>query len=301
MLHILYGEDKNNLAYELHRLMQSHKTTSIRHVYFDNNYQQIIDDVCQLDLFNNDELFIVHDATFLLNNKPIDLQLTEELSQLTQEIYFIVSSKKESFNKHTTNMKIKKIAKFTSTSKRSLINNILKSQSIKFENIDLQSTFENLVANDPFMVESELNKIILLADNKVITKSMLDQAINDSTELNIFKLTNYLLTNNKTALISLYDNLIALKHQPIELMQIMATQLFNLKILKQAMVKRYSQSEIETQLKINKFVQYANRDILNKITIDKINQVINELALLDYNIKHSLVNPYLGLKIMLSK
>jgi DNA polymerase-3 subunit delta len=301
MLHILYGDDKNNLAYELHLTLQYHSANPIRHLYFDDNHKHIIDDVCQLNLFNSDEIFIIHDATFLLSDKPTDLELTQKLAQLTQEIYFVLSTKKDSFNKYTKNMNIKKISKFTSTSKRALINNLLKSQNVKFESSAIQSTFENLTNNDPFMIESEINKLILLANNRIITKVMVDQAINDSTELNIFKMTNYLLTNDKESLIKLYDNLIALKYQPIELMQIMATQLFNLKLLKQAITERYSQVEIESQLKINKFVQFANRDILKNISIDKINQVIKELTILDYNIKHSLVNPYLGFKLMLSK
>jgi DNA polymerase III delta subunit len=81
----------------------------------------------------------------------------------------------------------------------------------------------------------------------------------------------------------------------------MASQLFNLKLLKQAIQRRFSQIEIENQLKITKFAQFANRDILNKISMDKLEQAISDLTLLDYNIKHSLINPYLGLKLMLSK
>jgi DNA polymerase-3 subunit delta len=178
---------------------------------------------------------------------------------------------------------------------------LLKSQDVTFENDKLLDEFENLVSLDPFMIENELNKLILATDHKIITKSILEKAISSSTELNIFKLTTYLLLRNKELLINLYDNLITLKYQPVELIQIMASQLFNLKLLKQATLEHYSQTDIENGLKITKFMQFANRDILSKVTINQLDQVINELTLLDYNVKHNLANPYLGLKLILSK
>ncbi|MDR0674782.1 MAG: hypothetical protein LBF36_00715 [Mycoplasmataceae bacterium] len=301
MVHIFYGEDKNSMAYELHKLVQYYAFVPIQHIYFDNNHQQIIDCVYQIDLFNNEQVFVIHNATFLINSEIQDMELTQKLMHASNELYLIVIGKKDSFNKYAKGVDIKKISKFNNASKQALINNLLKSQNVRFDSNATQQEFENLTSNDPFMMENEINKLILISQNKIITKNMLDNAINDSTELNIFKLIKYLLINDKKSLIKLYDNLIVLKYQPIELIQVMSSQLFNLKLLKQAMMQHYSQTEIESQLKITKFMQFANYDILNKITIDKLNLTINELASLDYNIKHSLINPYLGLKLMLSK
>lgn len=261
----------------------------------------MIDAVCQIDLFHEQRIFVIHDATFLLGSNAQDLLLTKKLGSLTQELYLLVVTKKSSFNQHTKELDVKKIHKFTLATKRALINNLLKAEGVSFVNSEIQTEFENIINNDPFMIESELNKLMLIAENKVITKTMVDQAISDSTELNIFKLTNHLLCGDKKRLLQLFDKLIMLKYQPIELMQVMASQLFNLKLFKLAMIERYTQSEIEQQLKINKFMQFANRDILKHTSVDKLNQVINELTLLDYNIKHGLINPYLGLKLMLSK
>jgi DNA polymerase-3 subunit delta len=300
MLTIFCGDDQNNLAYEVHKITQYHANTPIKHLYFDDNYQHILDAVCQIDLFEEEQIFIIHDATFLLNSKPNDLHLTEMLSKLNQELYFVIETKKRIFNKYAKDANIKVVSKFTAASKHALINLLLKQAEVRFENNSAQELFEGDLTNDPFMVEIELNKLVLSANNRVITQVLVERLINETAELNIFNLVRHLLNDDKESLIKLYDNLITLKYQPIELIQIMASQLFNLKILKLANANRYSQYDIEDKLRITKFMQFANRDILNKITIDRLNQTIKALTLLDYNIKHSLVNPYLGLKLMLS-
>ncbi|MDR1235090.1 MAG: hypothetical protein LBJ97_03360 [Mycoplasmataceae bacterium] len=302
MINVFYGDDKNNLAYEIHKVVDYHNNAQIQHLYFDDNHQEIIDQICQTDLFATSKVFIVHDATFLLSDKPKELDLSQKICSVAeQDIYLSINTKKETFNKFAKQVNLKKISKFTLASKKSLINNLIKQSKMSFQNNSAYDLFENTVSNDPFMIETEVDKLLLAANNGIISKSIVEKLINNSAELNIFKMTNYLLTNNKEQLIKLYDSLIMLKYQPIELIQIMSSQLFNLKLLKQAVIEHYSQTMIEEQLKITKFVQYANRDTLNNISLEKIDQTIFALTLLDYNIKHSLINPYLGLKLMLTK
>jgi DNA polymerase-3 subunit delta len=228
--------------------------------------------------------------------------LTEKLCSLDDKnIYCVVFTKKNTFNVHAKKMNVKKISKFSATNKQALINIILKKNHVSFANKKDQEYFEANIPNNPFMVESEMNKLLLIANNGLIDKTAITELINDLTEGNVFKLTNYLLLNDKDALISLYDNLIIMKYQPVELIQIMATQLFNLKLLKIALDKHYSQATIESELKINRFVQFSNYELLKKTSLSRINQTIDALSLLDYNIKHGLVNPYQGLKLMLAK
>ncbi|MDR0740082.1 MAG: hypothetical protein LBF00_04345 [Mycoplasmataceae bacterium] len=302
MITIFYGDDKNTLDYELYNLIRFHNNTPIQHLYFKDNYDEILDSVCQMNLFTNDNIFIIHDAAFLLSTKPKESTLSQKLCSLDEKkIYFFILTKKNSFNMYTKKVNIKKIAKFSTTNKRTLINTILKNNHIDFADEITRQYFENNMTNNPFLIESELNKLLLTSNDGLITKTAVTQLINNSIESNVFKLTNYLLLNDKAALITLYDNLIILKYQPIELIQVIATQLFNLKLLKIALDKHYSNTKIETELNINKFVQFSNYDLLKKTSLEKINQTIITLSLLDYNIKRGLVNPYQGLKLMLAK
>ncbi|MDR3257623.1 MAG: hypothetical protein LBT17_02390 [Mycoplasmataceae bacterium] len=299
MLTIFYGDDKNNLDYEAHKVINLHRDAPIAHLYFDDNHQEIIDDVSQTSLFESDKVYFIHDASFLASSKVNDVNLLKKLQDIGGTIYLFLETKKTiNVDKEIT---IKKVPKFVKSSKHALINTILLVNKFKFVNNALQEKFESLLADDPFLVEGELHKLFLASENHVINEANLEQVIDDSTELNVFKLTNYLLSNDKKSLVKLYDSLIALKYQPTELIQIMASQLFTMKLLKQALMEGYSISRIETELKIPKYVQFVNRDVLNGISMTKLDQIINDFTLLDYNLKHNLINPYQGLKLTLVK
>ncbi|MDR3330562.1 MAG: hypothetical protein LBS76_04830 [Mycoplasmataceae bacterium] len=299
MITIFYSEDKNNLAYEIHKVVNFHNATPIVHLHFDDNHQEIIDDVSQTDLFETNKIYLIHESSFLVSPKTKDVQLLELLQTIDATIYLFLETKKAiSPPKEAI---VKKIPKFVQSSKHALVNNLLLANKFKFASSVSQDKFENLLANDPFLIESELNKLFLASTNNIIDEKVLEQVINDSTELNIFKLTTHLLSNDKKQLIKLYDNLIVLKYQPVELIQIMASQLFTMKLLKIAITKGYSSAHIETELKIPKYVQFVNHDILNKVSMKNLDQIIMDLTLLDYNLKHNLINPYQGLKLVLVK
>jgi DNA polymerase-3 subunit delta len=299
MVTVFYGDDKNNLDYEIHKIIDLHRDFPIAHLYFDDNHQEIIDDVSQTSLFESKKIYLIHDASFLTSSKSKDTTLFKTLHDIDATIYLFLETKK------TLNVSkeiiVKKIPRFLKSSKHALVNTILSANNFKFITSALQKEFEDLLSDDPFLVEGELNKLFLASDNNIIDEKILNQIINDSTELNIFKLTNHLLNNDKKSLIKLYDGLIALKYQPMELIQIIASQLFTMKLLKLAIMQGYSIGKIETELKIPKYVQFVNRDVLNKISATKLDQIINDFTLLDYNLKHNLINPYHGLKLALVK
>ncbi|MDR1991739.1 MAG: DNA polymerase III subunit delta [Mycoplasmataceae bacterium] len=301
MLHVIYGENENSVSYEIHKLLKSLVNANIIHLYFDNNHQEILDSILQTNLFFNNQTFIIHAASFLQNEDSASLSLTDKISQINQEIYCFLLTKKTKFNEFVKSATLKKITKFNNAHKLTLIKTVLAQNNFRFEDNSIQTLFENIIDDNPFLVETELDKLMLLSENKIITKKMVEQVINDSAEFNIFKLVNYLITGNKIALLQLYERLILLKYQPVELIQIMSTQLFNLKMLKLGLESKYSDYEIESKLKISKFVLFTNKKMIKDLTIEQINQIMNSLALLDYNIKSHNVNPYLGLKSMLIK
>ena len=92
-----------------------------------------------------------------------------------------------------------------------------------------------------------------------------------------------------------------MKHQPVELLMVMSKQMFNFKLLKLGMTNNMGALAIEQQLKITKFAQMVNKPMINSLTIERIDCHINEMTILDYNIKRGIIDPFHGFKFMLSK
>ena len=56
-----------------------------------------------------------------------------------------------------------------------------------------------------------------------------------------------------------------------------------------------------TELGINSFIVQKNLPILNLYTIDKLNQLLEKILLLDYNIKSNIVIPTIAFQLFVSE
>jgi DNA polymerase-3 subunit delta len=302
MLSVFYTDDPIILNYEMRKVISKFKRDELKQITFDDNSQNIIDAVLQTNLFVEHQIFLIKNASFLIEANKENESLIECLKHSGTDIYMFLEAKFPKFLKQVDeNFILKKLTKFNETQAHQLINDIMNKSNVKFDNSKTQDKFEHLMALDPFLIDSEVNKLILASENNVISAKTIDEIVNNSTELNIFKLTNYLLTNDKNALIKLYDSLILNKYQPVELIPIIANQLITLKLLKMAIVQNYNVTDIENKLGMTKYAQMMNKPLINNLPLSKLNSLIDELYLLDYNIKHNLVNPYQGLKLLLAK
>jgi DNA polymerase-3 subunit delta len=227
MIHIYYGQDKNNINFEKSNILINKTFTQID---FDDNHDLIIDTISQSSLFDDKDFFVINDASFLSNKKQEDINFINNLMKLNKEIYCFNYDEKIDLN--LKGIVYHKINKFNNLSKQKLVSQLLNKLQINFDNIQTKQYFESLLDNDPFIINNELNKLALYSSN--ITKTQVENSISPFYNPNIFKLLTFLLTNDKTKLIKLYENLILSKFLPMDLIIIINTQLLNLKIYKTA-------------------------------------------------------------------
>jgi DNA polymerase-3 subunit delta len=302
MLNIIYTDDPITLNYEAHKIVNQFAKSELKQFLFDNNHQNLIDFLLQTNLFADEETFLIRDASFLIIENKANEALVNDIKKMNVDIYLFLEAKTPKFiNAVDKNFIVKKIYKFNESQKHQLIDDLLVRAKVKFDSPKTQGNFENIVATDPFLIENEINKLILASENNVISHQAVEDTVNNSSELNIFKLTNYLLVGDKTNLIKLYDNLILSKYQPTELIPIIGNQLLTLKMLKMAYAQNYSANDIESKLAITKYAQMVNKPLISNMPLSQIDGLINEFYLLDYNIKHNAINPYHGLKMLLAK
>lgn len=292
MIHIFYGEDKNNINFEKSLILMNKQPIKIN---FNDNHDEIIDNINQTSLFNDNNIFLIDESSFLSCKKNQDIELVNKLSKSHKEIYCFEYSDK--INLKLQNVTYHKISKFNNLSKQKLISQLSNNLKINFDNPSTKQYLESTLDNDPFVVTNELTKLSL--SSNTITKQTIDNSISPHNNPNVFKIMTFLLTNDKKKLIELYDNLILSKFLPIDLISIINTQLLNLKIYKLAKINHFTNTDIISKLCFNQYVMMQFDSF--RIDINKINELINNLWELEYNMKHKNINQYLGLKFFLAK
>ncbi|MDR2829058.1 MAG: hypothetical protein LBV48_00465 [Mycoplasmataceae bacterium] len=259
------------------------------------NNEEIVNLMMQTSIFEDNKIKVFTNANFL--NKKTNKILVEKLFKIDNNSIFLLDIGEKGKLQEFLLEKAKKIESFSTQAITNLINNILKENDAVFDNQTSLSFFAEIVGNNPFSIETELNKLINF--NKKITKDNIMILLHTNKDENIFSLLNSILLKNYNSALNILDNLIMNKFTIIEIITIISPQLILLKIVNMALAKKMSPYQIQNELFIP-FFQIKNIiGLFPKINIKIIDFLINEFYNLDYNIKMDKVNPYIGFKTII--
>ena len=213
---------------------------------------------------------------------------------------------KNSFNENVLNNKAFKFIEATiinDSKKISLANYYIQQSNLKFDCETTKSKFIAKLNNDPFFIENEIKKMANYANGVEINSNDVNVLCLNGINDNIFNLLIYILTKQKTKAFKLFNDLVKQKVQIINILQTISVQLFQLKLQKM-LIEKYKfnfASKSLTELGINSFIVQKNLPILNLYTIDKLNQLLEKILLLDYNIKSNIVIPTIAFQLFVSE
>lgn len=216
--------------------------------------------------FGDKRLVFIHEPGFLTAEKAKS-DLDHDLNQLmayaqnpadfTVLVIFANYEKLDKRKKVTkTLMKEAVVIDANPLEEKDLINYIdqyVSAQGYSFEKGALPLLIERTNANLTAMM-GELSKLFLFHyDEKVITSDAINQLVNRSLESNVFSINDHVLSGNVQAAISVFNDLLLQKEEPIKIIAIMITQfrlLLQVKILRS---KGYQQAEIAQTLKVHPY------------------------------------------------
>ncbi len=293
---VYFGNDLSQINDEILNLK------NIKKINYCGDNNLVFDDLSQLTLFGSYENVVISDADFLLKQSKENEKLINFLINFDIPVFCTVKSDKiDNFCSTVANNKQVKLIKKTilnAYNKSDEIKKMCQELEIKF---DSNITFNILIQSLPnnfLLIKSELNKLKLYVQDSAVTKNDLSDILIENLDSNIFQLVNYLLTNNVKSSLALYKKLINSKHQPIEIIQIMSTQLMKFKFLKMALSQGSKANEISSDLGISPY-QLRQMSFINKISIEKLNRILNQLFELDCNIKKGILDPFQSLEFYL--
>jgi DNA polymerase III delta subunit len=151
---------------------------------------------------------------------------------------------------------------------------------------------------NPFLIENEIIKFSLL--DKKIDGLDIEKNSLINTEQTIFKFYKPLLEKDISSVLSIYEELLALKNDPLIIIKILANLLFKFKFYKLLKFNNISDFEICNILNVKTFQLYDYKKF-NNVSLEYINHILDELYKTEYNIISSNFDKQQALKLFFLK
>ena len=303
---IVFGTTQEQIDTYLITLLFDKKVNAVYE--YDKNDDEILAKVNQSSLFDDEEkgqIFLINNAIFLTSKTKKAIAFIKELEKSDKEIICTVVAKNEaSFNAEAKKSKIKKAKPFSDLEKESFIAKLTKNDPINFDCETTKQTFIQKVKNDPYMIVNEVKKLQAYSLNgNEINAEILKDLMYEAIDENVFNLLIKIFDKNKSDAIIMFDQLIQRKYLVSNIIAVIANQLFDLKIQKQAMLKYRHDNlwDLSKKTNIAYFILKKNESLLRNITLSTINKMLDDLLIIDYNIKTMQVLPVPAFKLFILK
>lgn len=303
MLYLLYGTKNYLIKEEIKKISKNFDELNINKFDLTNNdIKDVIDDCMTISMFDDQKLVICENADFFtaMTNKDADV-IEQYLNNPNQNTTLIFTVNNEKIDERK---KITKLIKKNGTVKEfneninptQLIKDSLKDYEI---NNNLINLFIDRVGQNPLIIKQELEKLkIYKEDNKITTEDILN-VTTKTIDVDIFKLLDYIVQNNKNKALEIYHEMIKLNEEPIKIIIMLSNQFRIMYQSKELQKKGLSEKDIATTLKIHPYRVKLALQNGRKYSSDTLLQYISDLADIDINIKTGKTDKNLALELFI--
>lgn len=274
----------------------------------DFDIERIIEDANMISLFGDSKVVVVNNPSFLFNVTLSDDQVDRlsaylhDSSDFTTLIFYVELTEQETIDQRRKIFKL--LAKECQTIKVNALtpeafeNLVMKDLKMHKVVID-QDGFKELIARLPNSIanwKTELDKLILY--NSRLGKTEIQRLIARSLDDNVFIMVNAVVKRNLKLAIDAWRDLAIMKHDPIELVAILAAQ-FRFMYQCSVLARKYDNQQIADML--NAKIARVNITLGNcRFTSPtRILGLLAELSKLDQNIKGGIIEKQLGFELFL--
>lgn len=309
--YLLYGEDKAILNKEIENLKRKLSIDEDNVIYYDiDSVRDIIDEALTISMFSPNKFIVIDSTDYLSEKKEIaDIKLLEDyFEHYNPDNYLIFISNKDNVDSR------KKIVKFiaskgiymkveaTSEYLNKYINDYLSSSGYRMSSLDI-TYFLTRVGTNINNITNELDKLMLYkVKDKLIGREDIIKLVEENIDNSIYDLVNYILRNENSKAIKLYNTFVQNGMDASYLIPVIASQI---RLLFQ--VKRlYNQGKTNDEIaKILEFksvyrVKYLLSDSYYYSEEDLI-KYLYKLADLDKNIKLGIVDGKTFLELFIAQ
>lgn len=264
---------------------------------FDNFDLEIINErLYCLNIFNVQENIVIYDNEVV--NNLTNLKKNQAILELmkTNENHFYLVTDSISTKIDTKNFKIINFETINIKNKLDYLKKICLDLKIQINQIHLEYLSVKLPL-DCGVIYHEVQKLSYL--KQPITKEAIDQYICDYNQESTYNLFENLVNGNINELLNIFQNLLDQKKDIFYLINSLTIQATTAYAIKKCFLKKQNAKTIANNLGLNFFVVNKLINILYNLNINKVKEIIHNLAFLDIKIKRNNLNKELFLKLWL--
>jgi DNA polymerase-3 subunit delta len=291
-IYLLYGEEPYLIEEEIKIIASSVLEPSEKAIKYDmteDDLSNALEDLNTTSLFGNSKVIVCNNCYFLTSKSNDIEQDVSELTMLLDKeldsILILTVDYKLDERKKVVKELLKKsnIKCFGKLKEYELINFIEKKFNEYKIDINVIKYFLSYVGSDLGIIMSEIEKLKLYKEEKIITIEDIDNISSKALNDNIFDLVDAVVNKDVNRALSIYDDLIILNEEEIKLIVVIANQ-FRLIYQTKTMYKSgYSESDISKHLGVHPYkVKLANQIFIKE---NEVLKYLNLLADLDIKIK----------------
>lgn len=316
MIYVLYGEETFLLEQKLKDIKTEYGISeeNMNLAIYDaaaTELKEVIED-CNMPPFLTDyKMVLLKNPYFLTTQKgPASLNqdgtlLEKYLKSPMESTIFVIYHNVKNFDERKKLVKLlKKETTFILMDRighhqlKSSVRNAVKRRHAVIEDDALELMLSRL-PNDLMMISNEVDKLTLYAEH--ITIEDVRAVVTKPLEENAFELVSAIMKKDQQKAVNIYKDLMVKNEEPVKLIVLIANQMRLLMQVKTLDRKGYNDQEIAKILGVNPFrLRYIRADA-NQYDIQALMGKLNDLALLDTNIKKGMVDKGLGLELFLMK
>lgn len=308
MMYLLYGDVLYLIDKEIDKIIKENNIDDInisRYELDSSNFQDIIDDASTISLFAAKKLIIVNNAyLFTSANKSGNVTLFEEyIPNYNPDTIIIFKLNESKIDERKKVVKlIKKYGVVKDFNKKDNTYDMVKTL---FDNYHISKDNINYlierIGEDIYTLKQEIDKIKLYKnDNLEITREDINNLTSQNIEMDMFKLMDAIINDNKEEALNLYQEMLKYNLEPIQIIISLANKYRLMYQAKELYIKGYNENEICKELG-QQNPKYIYILIKNGRQYDsnKLISILKSLADLDFNIKSGFVNPNLAFELFI--
>ena len=301
-VYLIYGSDYSLVKKEIDKIIK-YKKDVVKYDLNEDTLDNAIDDASFMSMFEDTKVVIVQSCEFLTSNdSKMDINTNYLLNYINSDnknilILTVISDKLDERKKVVKEIKQKtNVIYKNSIDEKKLGNYVVDEFKQRGYVISPKDAnyFIEYVGKNIDIIQSEIEKMIIYKDDKIITTADINSISSKGFKDNIFDFTDAIVKKDYKKMFECYDDLIKIGEEPIKIISLLGNQFILIYQVKKYDELYKSQSEIASILKIHPYrVKLA---LESDFLISELESIIKKLHELDYEIKSGLIDKKVGLK-----
>ena len=291
MIYVYLGNEINILKMRINELISSLDIKNIiEYDYSNTSINEILEEVCYIDLFNEKKLLIVSNFTFKKMKDKEEKALSNYINHMNDNVIILkcidekLDNKKELIKLVNDKCKVIELKKMDYKTLHEYVTKIFSDNNKRITYNQIKNIL-SLCENDTDSVLNEVNKLLLYKmDSDTITDEDIENVISKNSEKEMFKLNDAVMAHNIPNMLESTKTLVSSGVDEVVIIDYLSKQFRTLYQIK-VMSKDTGIQTITSRLSLNPFVTKKMLDVVGKFSEEKLLNIIYKLSDADISIK----------------